>query len=142
MNQSKLSIIEIDIDFNIEQLIKEETANISKNTHNLIEQSIANAKQVQQLKEKKESEKDAAANKITAVLTEVYHKLLDKYSEGVPVSTIYDMVSEISSTPSAFTLRFKTFLKEKGNPYMITKIKKNGTQYFILLPFNKEGLED
>lgn len=138
MNQSKLSIIEIDIDFNIERLIKEETSNISRSTHNLIEQSIENAKLVQQVKDLKESEKDAAANKITAILTEVYHKLLDKYSEGVPVSTIYDMVSEISSTPSAFTLRFKTFLKEKGNPYIITKVKKNGTQYFILLPFNKD----
>ncbi len=142
MNQSKLSIIPIDINFNIEQLIKEETSAVSQGTNNLIEQAIANAKMVQQVKENKDKEKENAANKTQAILTEVYHKLLDKFSEGLPAATVYSMVSEIIATPSAFTLRFKNFLKEKGNPYMVAKVKRNGTQYLILLPFNSSSSED
>jgi hypothetical protein len=136
MKKSKLSIIPIDIDFNIEQLIKEEASTISNKTSNLIEQSIANAKLVQQIKESKEKEKEAVANKQHVIMTEIYHKLLDKLTEGVPVATVYDLSTEVASTPSGFTIKFKTFLKEKGNPYIIQKIKKNGTQYFILLPYN------
>ena len=136
MNKSKLSIIRIDLDFNIEQLIKDEVSNISKSTNNLIEQSIANAQLVQQVKDKKAKEKEDASLKQTTILTTIYHKLLDQLSEGVPATTIYSMAADVASSPSGFTLKFKGFLNEKGNPYIIHKVKKNGTQYFILLPYN------
>lgn len=139
MNKSKLSIIKIDLDFNIEQLIKDEVSTISKSTNNLIEQSIANAQLVQQVKDKKTKEKEDASLKQHTALTTIYHKLLDKLSEGVPASTIYEMATDIASSPSGFTLKFKGFLNDKGNPYIIQKIKKNGTQYFILIPYNTKS---
>lgn len=128
-------VVEIDIDFNVGELIKKEQSNISTETHNMIIQAVAEAKKQEELKNLIVKEKKDIEIKKMAILEDIYKKLLDNFREGVPVSTIYDMAKEISATPSGFTVKFKKFLKdEKNDKYILNKINKNRTQYFILLP--------
>ena len=108
-------VVEIDIDFNVGELIKKEQSNISTETHNMIIQAVAEAKKQEELKNLIVKEKKDIEIKKMAILEDIYKKLLDNFREGVPVSTIYDMAKEISATPSGFTVKFKKFLKDEKN---------------------------
>ncbi len=132
---TKFKIVEIDLDFELDKMIEKEQSSISTETHNMITQAIATARQKEEIKQSAVKEKTAAEEKKKILMEDIYKKLLDNFREGVPISTIYEMGAEISTSPGGFTTKFKKYLvDEKNQKYVLSKITKNRTQYFILLP--------
>ena len=62
--------------------------------------------------------------------------------EGVPVDDIMVIVEGSVPNTSAFTLRMKKVLKEKGNPYRITRKKKNKKPIYVFESFNSTDLAE
>lgn len=132
---TKFKVVEMDINLDLDKMIKKMQASISTETQNMITQAIEAAKQKEELKQSTAKEKKIVIEKQKLLMDDIYKKLLDNFRDGVPTSTIYDMAVEISPSPGGFTSKFKRYLiEEKNQKYTLSKIAKNRTQYFILLP--------
>lgn len=132
---TNVSIIEIDLG-EIEKIISEDIAEISGNAREKLDQSINERKAIERVKQERNKIKEAANSKLSNMLESTYDKLLASGNEGVPVSEILADVNELITTPSAFTLRMKTLLKEKGNPFIIKRITVAKIPRYILETFN------
>lgn len=133
---TKVSIIEIDLGINIADLINEDVVGLVGEAQKELETAIAVAKKVAALKEQKQQESDAANTKITTVMNTAYDALREAGEHGVPIEQIGTIIEGAIPNISAFTLRMKKILRDKGNPYAITRKRINGKPSYIFIPYN------
>lgn len=115
---TKVRIIDIDLTEDVQKIITDEIATITKDNSKQIETFHAIQTQAKKLVEAKAKKSDDAERK----MREVY-KLIESTPEGVESSKIMSIVSPEVSTSSAFTLRMKTILRQEGNKYALIKEK-------------------
>lgn len=139
---TKVSIIDVDLGITIDDLIQKNVAALSQTAQNELEAAVAAAKKVKELKEKKDLEASEAQDKIDSVMNNIYQKLVDSNTEGVSLETITQLTEGTISSMSAFTLRMKKILRDKGNPFAMNKRKKNGVQYYFFDPYNENHPND
>jgi tyrosine-protein phosphatase YwqE len=132
---TNITIIEIDLG-NIEKVIADNIAEISGAARSKLEKSIQDKKELQNSKTAKQLEKRSGDDKITNTMQQAYNKILESGSTGVLASEVFDIVKEVISTQSAFTLRMKKKLQAEGNKYRIVKKTVDKSNYYLLEPFN------
>jgi hypothetical protein len=135
---AKVSIIEINLGADINEIISENVEELTGQAKHELDQAIELAKQRDALREQKTNDKKEADNAVTAVMETAYQRLVDAGPEGIICSDIMDTVSEHVPNSSAFALRMKKILRDKGNPYSLTRKKHKGNPHYIFRIFNSE----
>ena len=135
---TKVSIIEIDLGADIDTIISEDVQELTGAAKQELDDAIDLAKQRDALRNKKSSEKQQATDALTSVMIQAFDRLTEAGSEGVLCSDIIDIVVEHVPNSSAFTLRMKKILRDKGNPYVLERKKRKGNPHYIFSPFNEE----
>ena len=137
MSKSKITVIPIDLGYNVQDLINEGVEELTGEAKKELETAIAVAKERDAIREKQNTEKNEAQDAITAVMEQVYERIANAGENGVLCSDIINSVSDHIPNSSAFTLRMKKLLKDKGNPYFIARKKIQGNPHYIFTAYNQ-----
>lgn len=138
---TNVSIIEIDLG-EIDKIISEDVAELSGDAREKLDQAIQERKIVEKIRIEREQRKEQAATELNNVLTEAYDRLVSAGLNGVPVEKLLADVQSLITTPSAFTLRMKSLLKEKDNPYIIKRKTIKKIPHYFFEPFNEQTTEN
>ncbi len=134
---TKVSIIEIDLGVNVSDIITGDVQALTEQAQAELDQALDTAKTIQRVKEEKETAAKAADAKLAEVMATAYDQLVAAGEIGLPVSTVMAIVADEVPNSSAFTLRMKKILAEKGNPFYLERIKRFGTAHYCFMPFNQ-----
>jgi hypothetical protein len=137
---TNVSIIEIDLGTNIDEIIEEDVETLTGAAKQELDTAIDLAKTRDSLREEKSSEKQKATNALTEVITESFDRLVAAGDDGILCSDIMDIVQKQIPNGSAFTIRMKKILRDKGNPYSLGRKKRKGNQHYVFTPFNEENV--
>jgi len=135
---TKVCIIDVDLGLSVDAIVAESIAEITGNTKVQVDDAIEAAKIVQQVKNDRETAVQATNTKIANAMNAAYDALIAAGEIGLPVSSAMAFVDGIVANTSAFTLRMKTILHEKGNPFTLERKKFHGTQHYTLIPYNEQ----
>lgn len=138
MAKTKITIIPIDLGYNVQDLISEGVEELTGQAKQELETAITMAKERDALRIQQNVTKNQAIDHITSVMQQAYEKIVEAGDQGVLCSEILNLVAEQIPNSSAFTLRMKKLLRDKGNPYSITRMKVQGNPHYILIPYNQE----
>ena len=135
---TKVTIIEIDLGINIEDIISENIEALTERSKKDLDIAIDLAKQRDKLRERQKLEKSNANDAMGMAMEFVYNKLVDALRNGVPCDEIMDNIKDHVQSPTAFSIRMKKILRDKGNPYSLSRKKVNGIMCYLFTEFNKE----
>jgi len=136
MSKTKITIIPIDLGYNVQDLIAEGVEELTGQAKQELETAISVAKERDALRDKQTIAKNQATDHITSAMESAYDKIAQSGENGVLCSEILNLVCDKIPNSSAFTLRMKKLLREKGNPYSITRAKVQGNPHYIFIPYN------
>ena len=135
---TKVSIIEVDLGEDIDNMISEDVIELTQEAKQELDNTIAVAKNVQKLKEQKNLEKQESKDSLQKILGTTYNNLIEAGKEGILAESIVESVKPLIKTASAFSLRMKTYLRNKGNEYIMVRKKIDKKPHYVLEPYNKE----
>jgi len=136
---TKVSIIEVDLGFNVNELINRDILELSADTKQKLDTAIAEKKQILETKQKLDAKKLQQENEISKIMAEAYNKLESAGDNGVPVDDILAATMPTIPNGSAFTLRMKTILRENGNKWAMIRKKVNRIPCYCFILFNSEA---
>jgi len=125
--KSKMTIIDVDLGVSVQDLIDKEVEVFTGETKKLVDKMVEAQKQVQATKQKLEEEKQVAIQ----TLEQVYNDLEAAGDAGLPVKETWERVKEVVSTPSAFTLKMKNLMTERGSKKLMIRTKINKVEHYI-----------
>lgn len=135
---TKVSIIEVDLGEDIDSMISEDVIELTQEAKQELDNTIAVAKNVQKLKEQKDLSKQKSKDDLQKILDTTYNNLTEADNKGILAEDIVESVKPLIKTASAFSLRMKTYLRNKGNEYIMVRKKIDKKPYYVLEPYNKE----
>jgi len=135
---TKVSIIEVDLGFNVSELINRDILELSADAQQKLDVAIADKKQILETKQRLDAKKLQQENEVNRVMAEAYAKLEAAGDNGVPVDDILSAAMPTIPNGSAFTLRMKTILREGGNKWAMVRKKVNRIPCYCFIPFNSE----
>jgi hypothetical protein len=135
---TKVFIIDVDINDNIGKIINDDVATVTGKAEELLENAIAVKKKEQAIKDEKQKEAQKATDAVTNIMMEAYERLEKAGEEGVKVEELMEIVQPTVPNSSAFSLRMKNILREKGNQFVIRRKQRKKMPYYIFEPFNQE----
>jgi len=135
---TKVSIIEVDLGEDIDNMISEDVIELTQEAKQELDNTIAVAKNVQRLKEQKDFKKQKSKDDLQEILNTTYNNLIEA-DKGILAEDIVESVKPLIKTASAFSLRMKTYLRNKGNEYIMVRKKINKKPHYVLEPYNKEN---
>lgn len=127
MVKTKIEIIEIDLDINIEEEIEKASKNISSETKKAIEDTITEIKEKNKEKDEKKKEKEQKNSSLNSCI-----EILLESNKNNPVPS--DKLLEMSNSDklSPLILRISNKLKKDGTGQVKkVKVEKN-THYYII----------
>jgi hypothetical protein len=139
---TKVTIIDVDLGANVEDIIADDIRDLTGAARVELDQAIEIAKASQRLKQERSEATKAAANKLTSVMDQAYDALVAADAIGIAVTNIMGLVAGAVPNSSAFTLRMKHILAAKGNPFILERIKHNGTPHYRFMPYNQQPIVD
>jgi hypothetical protein len=135
---AKLSIIEIDLGININDIIQENVEAITGDARKQLDAAISVAKQKVELVNKQKLTKQKSSDDLNKVMNAAYEKLEQSRYAGCLCSDILNIVQEHVANASAFSLRMKKILREKNNPYTLKRFKKQGNSHYKFESYNEQ----
>ena len=138
---TKVIIIEVNLGTDIDEIISEGVEELTGAAKQELDQAIGLAKQRDQLRNKKESDKKKTDDAVTTAMESAYQRLSDAGTDGVLCSDIMDIINKHVPNSSAFALRMKKILRDQGNPYALERKKRKGNPHYIFRTFNQENDE-
>jgi hypothetical protein len=135
---TKVFIVEFDLGASVESIVSEEVQTITGESQRILDNAIQHQQALKKAKEQKEAAKKSVDDAIIRVMSEAYDQLLEAGETGIPVNTLVDNAKPTIPNSSAFTLRMKNILKEKGNPYALKRKQRNKIPHYIFEPFNEQ----
>ena len=133
---TKVVIFDVDLGISVDDIISENVAALTGRAKEQLDTAIEDAKLVQRVKLEKEESAKKATDKITQTIIAAYEAILAAGENGLAVSSAMSLTSETVTNPTAFALRMKTILAEKGNQYVLSRKKVHGTPHYVFIPFN------
>lgn len=133
---TKVTVIPIDLGFDIRELINEGVEELTGQAKQELDTAIAIAKDRDALRKKQDSEKNRVHDAISEVMRQAYDKISESGENGILCDQILEFVSSHIPNSSAFTLRMKKMLRDKGNPYSIVRKKMDGAHRYLFIEFN------
>lgn len=137
MPKPKLLIIDVNLGIDINTIISEDVAELSTTAKEKLETAIQSQKQLYAIRDEKNAEKKAASDALAEVMQKAYDLILNT-NDGASSAQILHIVQPHIATLSAFSLRMKTMLRERGNDYILEKKGSGARTRYILTPFNLE----
>jgi len=134
---TKTSIIDVHLSMSIDDIISEDVAKLTGKAVKNLDEAIAIQKKVKELKDNKNAAKQASDDKLTAILDKIYTTIEDAKENGVSVDDIMQIGKEVIPNTSALTLRIKTMLRKKNNPYRLERKKSKGIATYYFEPYNE-----
>jgi len=135
---TKVSIIEVNLGEDIDDMISEDVIELTQEAKQELDNTIAVAKNVQKLKEQKDLQEQKTKDDLQKTLDTIYDDLVEAGNEGVLAESIVESIKPSIKTASAFSLRMKTYLRNKGNEYIMQRKKIDKKPHYVLIPYNKE----
>lgn len=139
---TKICIIDVDLGLSVNDIIAEEVEDITGAARRELDTAIETAKITQKIKDEKVTAAKEADLKLAAAMDKAFESLVAAGDNGLAVSTVIAEVADVIPNSSAFTLRMKGVLSQKGNPYILERKKVHGTPHYVLVPFNNRVLPD
>lgn len=133
---TKVTVIDVDLGVSVDDIISEEIKELTGVAHKELDRAIDAAKTVIRVREEKEAATNAAIENITAAMDTAHDMLAAAGTDGVTVAKIMQTVEGVIPNASAFTLRMKKILANKGNLYRLERAKINGEHHYLFIPFN------
>ncbi len=138
MMPTKVLIIDVDLGLSVDDIIGEEVEDLTGAAAKELDNAIEIAKATQRVKLEKEAAARETDTKLNDAMEGAFKSLVEAGEIGLPVSTIMTAVANVIPNSSAFTLRMKGILSQKGNPYILERKKIHGTPHYVFLPFNHQ----
>jgi 2-phospho-L-lactate guanylyltransferase (CobY/MobA/RfbA family) len=135
---AKLSIIEIDLGININDIIQENVEAVTGDAKKQLDAAISVAKQKVELANKQKLTKQKSHDDLNNIMITAYEKLEQSGENGCLCSDILNIVQEHVANASAFSLRMKKILREKDNPYTLKRFKKQGNPRYRFESYNEQ----
>lgn len=132
---TEVTIIEVDLTKDVQRIITEEIAEITGTTGEQIKTFQAAQLAVKELSDQKNRKSEDTDRK----LQEVYDRLLDAGDKGVIASEVTDHVKPELTTASAFTNKFKNWLRCNGGLYIVARKRINKADRYVLQPWNLDA---
>jgi hypothetical protein len=126
----KFTIIDVDLGYNVDQIINEDIVEITSKMKEDIDSAITVSKATQQVRDSKKIKEDKADH----ILNTLYEQLIDPQNidHKLQLDHITKEIDGAIANVGAFVTRMKTLLRNKGGIYMILKKKINGEQCYCL----------
>jgi len=134
---TKLSIIEIDLGININDVIQENVEAVTGEAKKQLDAAISVAKQKDELIKKQKLEKQSTNDITEKVMSDAFDALVKAGEEGCLCSDMLDIVQGHIPNASAFSLRMKKILRDKDNPYTLKRYKKQGNPRYKFESYNE-----
>lgn len=134
---TKLSIIEIDLGININDVIQENVEAVTGEAKKQLDAAISVAKQKDELIKKQKLEKQSSNDITEKVMSDAFDALVKAGDEGCLCSDILDIVQGHIPNASAFSLRMKKILRDKDNPYTLKRFKRQGNPRYKFESYNE-----
>jgi hypothetical protein len=115
---------------------QQKSKNITGVARRELDAALNLAKDIQRVKLEKEAATKAIDDKLATAISTAYDSLVAAGDTGIPVSTVMSTVADAIPNTSAFTIRMKSSLSAKGNPYILERKKVHGTPHYVLTPYN------
>lgn len=135
---TEVTIIEIDLGIDIDDIISENIEALTNESKKELDLAIEMAKERDKLRERQKVEKENANDALSLAMEFVYNKLVDSMPNGVPCDEVMERVKDSVPNQTAFTIRMKKILRNRGNPYSISRKKVAGVQHYFFTEFNGE----
>lgn len=139
---TKVRVINIDLGIKVDDLISQDIAEISGHARAVLTEAIDTQRKLVAVREAREAEKKAATDAITDALEKAYTIMFDGPDDGVLSTQLLAIVQPHIPTLSAFSLRMKTMLRDKGNDYILKKSGTGPRTRYRLEAFNAAPLLD
>ncbi len=133
---TKVVVIDVDLGLSVDNIIGEEVEDLTGAAAKELDNAIETAKITQKVKLDQENAEREANTKLNAAMEIAFQSLIEAGEIGLPVSTVMTTVNGVVPNSSAFTLRMKGILSQKGNPYTLERKKIHGTPHYVFMPFN------
>jgi|10_taG_2_1085330.scaffolds.fasta_scaffold00305_36 hypothetical protein len=134
---TKVSIIDVTLGARVEDIISENVVSLTGKARQELDTAIEERKKVDEVKNKRAAAKKESDDKVTNAMGQVYELLEKAGEDGVIVDDIMAIIQEFVPNTSAFTLRMKKILKDKGHPFRIARKKRNKKAVYTFEPFNQ-----
>jgi hypothetical protein len=128
-----ITIIDLDLGLKVKDLIQREIVKLSQTSQDKLDATIEYAKEI----ENQRIQKEEADTQKAGAIHDLHAELLNS-SDGIESKQMQIKYNMIASTPSALTLKIKSYLKSLGNQHRLVKNLIDGKSYFKLVPFNAE----
>lgn len=135
---TKVTIIDIELGIDVDKIISENIEALTDKSKKELDMAIDIARQRDKLREREKLEKANTNDAMGMAMELVYAKLADAGQNGVPCDEILDNVKDHVQSPTAFSIRMKKILRDRGNPYSLSRKKINGIISYLFTEFNKE----
>lgn len=135
---TKVSIIDVNLGMKVEDIISENVVTLTGKARQELDTAIEERKQVERVKNEKAEAKKTEDDQISTAMQEAYDKIVECGDDGLPVDDVMAIVGHVIPNTSAFTLRMKKILRDAGNPYQVSRKKRNKKPVYIFEPFNEE----
>lgn len=135
---TEVTIIEVDLGIEIDDIIAKNAEALSDKSKKDLDLAIQMAKDKDRLRERLKTEKENANNALSMGMEFIYNKLVDSMPNGVPCEEIMETLKDSVANQTAFTIRMKKILRDRGNPYFLSRKKISGVQHYVFAEFNGE----
>lgn len=135
---TKITIIPVNLGYDVQDLIAEGVEELTGQAKRDLETAIEVSKERDALKARQNAEKSQAVDSISLLMGQAYDKIEQAKDRGVHCNDVLGLVSEVIPNSSAFTLRMKKLLRDRGNPFALSRVKINGEPHYIFIPFNQQ----
>jgi FKBP-type peptidyl-prolyl cis-trans isomerase (trigger factor) len=135
---TEVTIIEIDLGIEIDDIIAKNAEALSDKSKKDLDLAIQIAKDKEKVRERLKAEKENANDALSMGMEFIYNKLVDSMPSGVPCEEVMEILKDSVANQTAFTIRMRKILRDRGNPYFLSRKKISGVQYYIFAEFNGE----
>jgi hypothetical protein len=133
---TKVCIIDVDLGLSVDDIIGEEVEDLTGAAAKELNNALEIAKATQRVKQERDAATRKADTKLNDAMEGAFKSLVEAGDAGLPVSTVMAAVTGVVPNSSAFALRMKSILSQKGNPYILERKKVHGTPHYVFMPFN------
>lgn len=135
MSKTKITIIDINLGQEIDQLIADDVSQLTSKNMADINKAIEEKQLEMQAKTEKTTKMNTADKVRKDVLEKIYAELLGR--ENMTIKEMLELASPLTSNTSALVTMLKTFIrKERHNEYVLQKKTLNREIIYFLMPFN------
>lgn len=131
---TKVFIINVDLNDKIDSIIQNQVKDVTGKAKELLADAISIKKAEQKIKDEKKEKVDG----ISLIMDQCYDLILQSGDKGYPIDQILEHAKPHIANASAFTTRMKTYLRSKGNVYIIKRKTRAKINLYYFETFNLE----